>query len=352
MSVTSKVEYRAVIKFFTKEGLTPQEIKARLDGVYGHASPSYSTVKEWAKKFRLGYESLEDETRPGRPADVVTNENIDVVERIVLSDRRLKVKEISAMSKLSETTIRRILHDHLGMNKVSARWVPKLLSAIQRQQRVDCARSFLSLCEGNPEGIIESIVTGDETMVLYYDPYSKMESMEWRRPDEGPPIKAKVSASEKKIMATVFWDCKGILLLDFKERNTTMTAAYYATLLTSLRENIKKDRRGMLNKGVRLLHDNAPVHTAGVVQVAIRDLGFEQLDHPPYSPDMAPSDYYLFPHLKKALRGRRFRSDDELKAAVVEHFNSKNSDYYYNGIELLIQRCKKCIEVSGNYIEK
>lgn len=352
MLTVSKIEYRAVIKFMTKEGQTPQEIKDRLDGVYGNAAPSYSTVKEWAKRFRLGYESLEDDDRPGRPADSITSENVALLEKIVLSDRRLKVKELSAMSNLPETTVRRILHKHLKMKKICARWVPKLLSAVQRQQRVDCARSFLALCEANPKKVLESIVTGDETVVLYYDPLSKSESKEWRRPDEGAPVKAKVAESKKKIMATVFWDCKGILLLNFMERNTTINATYYAGLLTTLRQKIREKRRGMLSKGVRLLHDNAPVHTAGVVQVAIKDLGFEQLDHPPYSPDMAPSDYYLFRDLKKALRGRRFSTDDELKAAVMDYFDSKESDYYYKGIEMLIPRYNKCIEKEGGYIEK
>ncbi|XP_047987147.1 histone-lysine N-methyltransferase SETMAR-like [Leguminivora glycinivorella] len=352
MSTVSKIEYRAVIKFLTKEGNTPQEIKKRLDGVYGTAGPSYTTVKEWAKRFRLGYESLEDEERPGRPADSITSENISIVEQIVLTDRRLKVKEISAMSNLSDTVVRRILHEHLGMNKVSARWVPKLLSAIQRQRRVECARSFLALCEVNPTRVLESIVTGDKTMVLYFDPLSKMESMEWRRPEEGAPLKAKVLKSKRKIMATVFWDCKGILLLDFKEPNTTINATYYSTFLTTLKQKIREKRRGMLSKGVRLLHDNAPVHTASVVQIAMKDLGFEQLDHPPYSPDIAPSDYYLFRDLKKSLRGRHFSTDEELKAAVIDFFDSKDTAYFCKGIELLISRCNKCIEIGGNYIEK
>jgi transposase len=68
----SKVEYRAVIKFLTKERLAPAAIKQCLDGIYGEASPSYSTVKEWAKQFRLGRESIEDELRQGRPVEKKT----------------------------------------------------------------------------------------------------------------------------------------------------------------------------------------------------------------------------------------------------------------------------------------
>ncbi|XP_044264614.1 histone-lysine N-methyltransferase SETMAR-like [Tribolium madens] len=287
MSQVNQIEYRAVIKFLTKEGLTPKIIKDRLDGVYGQSSPSYSVVKEWAKRFRIGQESLEDDARPGRPVEVITEDKVALVEKLVLSDRRLKVKEISEMTKVSDTSVRRILHDHLGMQKVSARWVSKHLSALQKQRRVECARSFLELCGTDPNPILETVVTGDETMVLYYDPLSKRESMEWRRKD-------------------------------FKETNTTVNGMYYASLLHKLRDNIREKLRGKLTRGVRLLHDNAPVHTAGVTQAAILDCGFQQIDHPPYSPDMAPSDYYLFGYLKKDLRGRRFSDELELYKEVIE----------------------------------
>ncbi|XP_044262805.1 protein GVQW3-like [Tribolium madens] len=117
MSQVNQIEYRAVIKFLTKEGLSPKIIKDRLDGVYGQSSPSYSVVKEMAKRFRMGQESLEDDARPGRPVEVITEDKVALVEKLVLSDRRLKVKEISEMTKVSDTSVRRILHDHLGMHK-------------------------------------------------------------------------------------------------------------------------------------------------------------------------------------------------------------------------------------------
>ena len=347
-----KIEYRSVIKFLTLEGCKPTEIKNRLDAVYGDSSPSLSTVKEWSKLVKLGRKSVVDEPRTGRPSEVTTPETIELVSSEVLSDRRLKVKEIAARLHLSKTTVLRVLHDHLNMNKVSARWVPRILSTLQMQRRVECCRDFLALYESDPVNVIRSIVTGDETMVLYYDPLSKRESMEWRKPGEKRPRKAKVTQSAKKIMATIFWDAEGILLIDYKERNTTVNAEYYAQLLNQLRQKIKEKRRGKLSLGVRLLHDNAPVHTAVVAKAAVKDCGFTEVAHPPYSPDLAPSDYFLFSKLKSDLRGRKFSTDEEIHAAVEAHFASKDKSYFLEGIELLVKRCKKCIEVKGDYIEK
>jgi len=106
----------------------PAAIKHHLDGIYGEASPSYSTVKEWAKHFRLGRESVEDEPCEGRPMEVVTEENIRCIEKDLLSDRWLKLKEISVRLEIPKTTVIQIIHEHLHMKKVSARWVPRLLS--------------------------------------------------------------------------------------------------------------------------------------------------------------------------------------------------------------------------------
>ena len=105
-------------------------------------------------------------------------------------------------------------------------------------------------------------------------------------------------------------------------------------------------------KGVLILHDNAPVHKSKVAQAAIRECGFEQLNHPPYSPDLAPSDYYLFRNLKSNLRGERYNDDEELKSAVETFFDEQSKDFYLTGIKSLKQKWTKCISVGGDYIEK
>ncbi|GFU47154.1 uncharacterized protein TNCV_5071501 [Trichonephila clavipes] len=79
----------------------------------------------------------------------------------------------------------------------------------------------------------------------------------------------------------------------------------------------------MLSAGVVLLHDNARQHTANRTQDLITSFGWEQLDHPPYSPDLAPSDYHLFMHLKKHLARQRHSDDDEAKATVKQWLSNQ-----------------------------
>jgi len=110
--------------------------------------------------------------------------------------------------------------------------------------------------------------------------------------------------------------------------------------------------RGKLSVGVLLLHDNAPVHMSAKSQAAIRQCGFQQLNHPTYSPDLAPSDYFLFRVMKKFLRGKRFSSDKEVKEAVMTWFEEQSKDFFSRVIKSLQQKWLKCIELLGDYIEK
>jgi histone-lysine N-methyltransferase SETMAR len=110
-----------------------------------------------------------------------------------------------------------------------------------------------------------------------------------------------------------------------------------------------------LSRGVRLLHDIAPVHKAAVAKAAVKECGFQDFEHPPYSPDLAPSDYHLFSILEKGLWGKKFDDDDDeekVKTAVMKHFADKETKYFLKGIELLVHRCEKSVEIKGDYIKK
>ncbi|XP_045458200.1 uncharacterized protein LOC123668510 [Melitaea cinxia] len=139
-----------------------------------------------------------------------------------------------------------------------------MLTPPQKQQRVECSRAFLDLCNEDKNGVLSRIVTGDETWIHHYEPESKQDSMQWHKKGTAPPKKLKVPQSAGKLMATVFWDSEGILLIDYKDKGVSITGEYYASILERLKEAIKQKRQGKLTKGVLLLHDNAHVPPRGV----------------------------------------------------------------------------------------
>jgi transposase len=89
------IEYHAVIKFFVKEGLPPNEIHSKFIKVYGDSSPSFSTFKKRVAEFKRGRTSLEDDPREGRPKSATTPEIIEQVHDMLLDDRRMKVRKIA-----------------------------------------------------------------------------------------------------------------------------------------------------------------------------------------------------------------------------------------------------------------
>jgi histone-lysine N-methyltransferase SETMAR len=100
-----------------------------------------------------------------------------------------------------------------------------------------------------------------------------------------------------------------------------------------------------------MLHDNARSYTAAATQDLIATFGWEQFDRPPYSPDLASSDFHVFLHLKTFLGSRRFH-DDKVKEAVNTWFASQAASLYDAGIQKLVPRYDKCLNNSGNYVEK
>ena len=104
---------------------------------------------------------------------------------------------------------------------------------------------------------------------------------------------------------------------------------------------------------LKKFEENVPPVNKGKIAVsAMTTCSFEEIVHTPYSPDLAPSDYILFPSLKKELRDRHFESYESIQAAVAAHYADKDKYYFFDGIEKLFERCKCCIDVRGDYIEK
>jgi histone-lysine N-methyltransferase SETMAR len=101
-----------------------------------------------------------------------------------------------------------------------------------------------------------------------------------------------------------------------------------------------------------LLHDNVRPHTARATIDALETLKSEVLSRPPYSPDLVPSDFHFFHHLKRDLKGTHFTSDDEVKQAVMSWIKQRTPEFFIDGMHKLVLRWEKCIERQEDYVEK
>ncbi|XP_067660295.1 histone-lysine N-methyltransferase SETMAR-like [Haliotis asinina] len=236
-----------------------------------------------------------------------------------MGNRRITLHELEDATWFSYGSIHTILPDNLHIFKVCARRAPRMLSDDLKLSRVSISGAMLTRYHANPEDFHFRIVTCDETC-----PESKQESVEWKHVTK----KFKSTRSPKKVMATIFWDSKGVIHIDYLPHGTTMNGEYYANLLKQVRQSIKEKQRGKIRRGILLHQDKAPVHTSRAATETARECGYEILPHPPYSPDLAPSDFHLFPRLKKHIRGKKFQDDDELIAAMEGFLGDQHVEFF------------------------
>lgn len=347
-----KSEFRAVIKHFFMKGCTAATIKNELDSVHGTNAPTLQTIYNWLNEFKRGRSSTSDAPRSGRPIEVTTEDVVEEVHNIVLDDRRVKVREIAEKVGISTERVHKILHEDLAMTKLSARWVPRLLTIEQKRERKRVSKLCLDMMKRNTRNFLKRFVTVDETWVHHYTPESKQQSKQWMAAGERAPKKAKTVLSAGKVMATVFWDSEGIIMIDYLAKGKTITGRYYADLLDRFKAELLQKRPRLSPTKVLFHQDNAPVHTSTIAMAKIHELGFELVPHAPYSPDLAPCDYYLFPNLKRWLGGQKFLTNEDCIAGVNGYFADLDESYFLEGIKKLETRWNKCLALKGDYVEK
>ncbi|KAJ0179112.1 hypothetical protein K1T71_004824 [Dendrolimus kikuchii] len=178
-----KIEYRAVIKYLFLKGNTTTQIDS---------APSFTTVKFWAAEFKYGRKSLGDDERSGRPKTATTAENIAKVHQMVLDDCRIKVREIAEVMNMSKERVCHILNHHLDMRKLSARWVPRLLTLDQKRVRMNISNPLLAHFRRNKPEFCRRLITVHETWIHHYTPETKIHSKQWTAKGEPAPKKQKL----------------------------------------------------------------------------------------------------------------------------------------------------------------
>ena len=198
------------------------------------------------------------------------------------------------------------------MRLVVSEFMPWLLSVDQKQERLDVCLDLKENAANNPI-FLSNVITGDETYA--YNPETKTQSSQWKCPRSPQPKKARQVRSNIKSILICFFDQKGIVHKELVPPGQTINAAFYVEVLKRLRENVRRKRPDQWRNNTWLLHhDNAPAHASLLTRRFLTDNNMTVVPHPPYSPDLAPSDFFLFPKLKMKLKGPRFQTLEEIQA--------------------------------------
>ena len=278
---------------------------------------SRTRLFEWHRRFKEGREDVEDDHRSGRPSTSRTDENVERVRQKVRSNCRLTVRMIAdELGMNSERVWRNIMQD-LGMRKICTKTIPKLLKEGQKEWHVQVCQDILEQPKTEPNWL-KRVVTGDESRIFEYDPLTKQQSLEWKSTLSPNPKKARVFKSKTKVMLIAFFDVHGIIHAEFLPQGLTINQHVYKNILLHMMRSVREKRRELWEMRSWLLHhDNAPAHNALGIWKFLAKNNIVVLEQPPYSPDLAPCDFFLFPKLKEAIKETRFQNSKAIKTVVT-----------------------------------
>uniref|UniRef100_A0A8R1DUV9 HTH_48 domain-containing protein n=1 Tax=Caenorhabditis japonica TaxID=281687 RepID=A0A8R1DUV9_CAEJA len=310
MNDLSRPQLRLIIFYEWSCGTPAAETVTKIGKVFGETTVTDRTS---------GEKCFEDNDRCCRPTAL----NNDLLRDAVKEMPDVNMRELETLLGCSHQTISNHLHD-LAYRRVLAKWVPHALFPYQMQA---CGTAW------------------DESLVLYNnDPQRAV----WIPRGEEPPVQPKANLHEKKCLLSFFWDANGMLYYELLPQRKTVNATTYSNELAFLALALRKKRQRC--SAVHLLHDNARPHVAKATQAKLQELNWDTVPHPPYSPDIAPSDYHLFRPLKLFLKNKRFAKYEELKMAVLDFFDSQSAAFWKKGIDDFPERWLTVVTNDGQYI--
>ena len=263
MNIT-RDEIRVMIYYDYKRRLSQQECLESLQKTFGDSSVSRATVYNWYAKFNRGRGHFKDEFRAGRPRSTVTLENIEAVRQLITVDPHITYtyQQIQDNLQIGSAATESILHDYLGLRKMTCRRVPHFLTEAQKQDRVDYCLAMFNKFDGGKSKRVYDIITGDESWFCYYDPKTKRRSQVWVARNDPSPTNIRRQRSVGKHM--------------------------FASFFMNVLKQVEKHRR--LNDLV-IHHDNASSHNATQTMEFLEAQRIKLMGHPAYSPDLSPCDF-------------------------------------------------------------
>ena len=199
---------------------------------------------------------------------------------------------------------------------------------------------------------LEEIVTGDETWIYHFQPDSKAKNKVWVSSEGNRPVIARRCKTSNRMLYVIFFDSNGPVFRIPVPKSSSVTGKFYReSVLTQLVDFYQKRRPRTSVRGIKLLHDDAPAHNSATVQEYLKKSGLNVLAHPPYSPDLSPCDFWLFPRLKEMLAGHRFESRYGIGSAVYQCLQHKPKEDYRAAFRKWVDRYKMCVEADGAYFE-
>ncbi|KAJ0175787.1 hypothetical protein K1T71_008946 [Dendrolimus kikuchii] len=175
------------------------------------------------------------------------------------------------------------------------------------------------------ELFLKKLITGNEKWITHD---KNVQKRSWSKTGQTSQTVAKPGLTRNKVMLCVWWDWKGIIHYELLPPGRTVDSELYCEQLMRLKQKVERKRPELINRrAVVFHHDNARPHTSLATQQKLRKFGWEVLMHPPYSLDLAPSDFHLFRSLQNSLGSVRLTSREDCQNHLSQFFDQKPQNF-------------------------
>ena len=263
-------------------------------------------------------------------------------------DRRVSLETISAQFDVSVGTVYTIIREELEMQKICVKFVPRVLREDQKERCCHDSREMVELINSDPT-VLDDLVTCDKSWIYCYDPETKRQSSQWKYAGSPRPKKARQSKSTHKHLMIPFFDSTGMIYMHWVPTGQTVYKEYYVEVLREFRKRFRRKRPALFKSGQWHFHQEFPLVPNTILFIDyLTKMGIKTVPQPPYSPDLAPCDFWLFPKLKENLRGCRYETIVEMKEAVMKVIDMLTQEDFHGAFQKFLERYNKCIAAGGD----
>lgn len=339
----SKQHLREALLFCFHLKKTVTESHQLISEAYPKIVCERKTCQRWFARFKSGDFDVEDKERPGQVKKFEDAE----LEALLEEDSCQTQEELAKSLGVTQQAISKRLKA-LGMIQKKGNWVPYELKLRDVERRF-CMSEML-FKRNKKKSFLHRIVTGDEKWIHYDNPKPKKS---YGYPGHASTSTPKPNIHGAKVMLCIWWDQKGVIYYELLKPGETITGERYRQQLIKLNAEIKKKRPEWETRHESIIFqdDNARPHRTEPVKNYVENVGWESLPHPPYSPDLAPSDYHLFRSMQNLLTGIRFTSVDGIKKWLDSFLGGKQEQFFWDGIHKLPERWENVVASDGQYFE-
>lgn len=338
----SEIEQRSVIHYYYLKGKTPLTIYEKLTETYQNNAMKLKAIQYWYHEFKCGRSNVNNIPKSGRPP----LDDIDAVILKTLTDYPFAtLSMISEICDCSIATVYNHLTDILGYKNYTLRWVPYSLTCDLKNRRKNGAQQLKQTLLTESKTDYNHLITGDQSwFYLSYEPKRK-----WSLTKDEVPVRVSKAIHTKKVMLTIMFTKNKLLLIDLLPQGQSFNSDYF--ILNVLTPTLMEFRKDYKRVHMKLHVDNCRVHNSKKTKNWLDENKIIRVPHPPYSPDLAPCDYFLFGYIKEKLIGLTFNEPTELLDEVMKIINEIPPNIMNNVFDSWITRCDDVINSDGEYIK-